>query len=124
MSKPYSKDLRSRVVAAIEDGLSRRQAAAHFDVGISTAIRWFQRLQETGSVSPLPMGGDHRSHLTGQRDWLLERIAAKPDLTLAAIREELAERGCRVGHATVWRFFHKEKISFKKKHRSLRARQA
>ena len=39
MSKPYSLDLRERVVAAVEGGLSRRQAAALFDVGVSTVIR-------------------------------------------------------------------------------------
>ena len=124
MTKAYSEDLRSRVIGAIESGVSRRQAAARFDISITSAIRWSQRSQKTGSISALPMGGDHRSCLTEERDWLLERIAAEPDLTLAAIRRELAERGRPVGHATVWRFFNKEKISFKKKHSGLRARQA
>jgi len=124
MTHPYSEDLRSRVVAAIDQGMSRRQAAVHFDISIASAVRWSQRSRETGSVSALPMGGDHRSQLTAEREWLLERIAAEPDLTLSAIRRELAERGRQVGHATVWRFFEKEKISFKKKHPAIRARQA
>ena len=66
MSKPYSEDLRERVVAAVEGGLSRRQAASMFDVGISTVIRWVQRFRTTGSFLAKPMGGDHRSRLTDQ----------------------------------------------------------
>jgi len=63
MTKAYSEDLRSRVVGAIESGISRRQAAAQFDISITSAIRWSQRSQKTGSISALPMGGDHRSCL-------------------------------------------------------------
>ena len=52
MGKPYSVDLRRRVVAAIEAGMSRNQAARQFGVAISTAIGWMERMQETGSVAP------------------------------------------------------------------------
>jgi transposase len=121
---PYSTDLRVRVVGAVQGGLSCRQAAARFGVGVSTAILWMQRYRATGSVAPRPMGGDRRSRLTGERDWLLARIAAKPDLTLEEIRGELAARGLHVGHGTVWRFFAKEGISFKKNRARLRARPA
>jgi len=51
MSKPYSEDLRKRAVAAVEGGLSRRQAAGVFDVGISTVIRWVRRFRATGSIA-------------------------------------------------------------------------
>ncbi len=58
MGKPYSMDLRERLVAAVEHGhLSRRQAAARFGVGVSTAINWVRRLRDTGSVAPGQMGG-------------------------------------------------------------------
>ena len=58
MSKPYSDDLRQRVVASVEqEGLSRRQAAARYDIGISTVIRWVVRFRGTGSVSPGKIGG-------------------------------------------------------------------
>lgn len=57
MGKPYSLDLRKRVVAALEGGLSRNQAAKRFGIGISTAINWARRLRETGSVEPGQMGG-------------------------------------------------------------------
>lgn len=125
MSKPYSLDLRKRVVAAVEGGLSCRQAAALFDVGVSTVIRWRRRARETGSATAKPMGGDRRSLLVGEpRVWLLERIAAEPDLTLEELRDELAERGVVVGYGTVWRFFEREAITFKKKRARGRARAA
>ena len=58
MAKPYSIDLRERVVAAVETGgLSRRRAASHFGVGVSTVINWVRRFRATGSVAPGQMGG-------------------------------------------------------------------
>ena len=124
MSKPYSEDLRERVVSAVEGGLPRRQAAEIFDVGVSSVVRWVQRFRATGTVTAKPMGGDHRSRLTGERDWLLERIAAEPDLTLEELRDELKVRGVIVGYGTVWRFFEREDITFKKKRAGGRARAA
>jgi transposase len=124
MSKPYSEDLRERVVAAVEGGLSRRQAAGLFDLGISTVVHWVRRFRETGSVAAKPMGGDHRSLLTQERGWLLERIEEEPDLTIEELRDELKTRGVIVGYGTVWRFFEREDITVKKKRAGSRARAA
>lgn len=114
MAKPFSDDLRVRVVEAVKCGVSRREAAEQFGVSASSAIRWVALEKETGCVSHRPMGGDHSSKLTGQRDFLLELVAAEPDLTLEEIRHLLARREVKVGYGTVWRFFDKEKITFKK----------
>jgi transposase len=124
MARPYSEDLRERVVAAVEGGLSRRQAAALFGVGISTVVRWVRRFRETGSVAAKPMGGDRRSRLTQERGWILQRIEAEPDLTVEELRSELKQRGISVGYGTVWRFFEREDITFKKKRVRGRARAA
>jgi transposase len=124
MAKPYSLDLRERVVAAVDRGMSRRQAAALFGVGISTVVNWVKRWRSSGSVAAKPMGGDHRSRLTNERGWILERIDAVPDLTLEELRDELKERGVIVGYGTVWRFFEREAISFKKNRARGRARAA
>ena len=115
MAKPYSSDLRKRVVAAVErGGLSRRRAAAQFGVGISTVIRWVRRFRETGSVAPRQMGGYKPKKIDGEhRDWLLERTREK-DFTLRGLVAELAERGLKVDYRTVWHFVHAEKLSFKK----------
>ena len=115
MGKPYSIDLRERVVAAVEEGrLSRRQAAERFGVGISTAINWVRRFRETGSVAPGQMGGHKPKAIRGaHRDWLLERCREK-DFTLRGLVAELADRGLKVDYRAVWNFVHAEKLSYKK----------
>ena len=123
MARPYSLDLRERVVAAVEKGgMSRRRAAAPFGVGISTVINWVRRLRETGSVAPGKMGGHKPKAIAGEhRAWLLQR-AKDRDFTLRGLVAELAERGLKVDYRSVWNFVHAEKLSFKKKRRGQRAR--
>ena len=122
MGKPYSLDLRKRVVAAIEGGMSRNQAAKRFGVAISTAIGWMQRVEETGSVEPGQMGGHKPRAISGaHRVWLLERIK-DGDFTLRGLVVELAERGLKVDYRSVWEFVHAEKLSFKKKRGGWRTR--
>src|ERR1700716_925827 len=101
MARPYSRDLRERVVGAVESGVSRRKAAAVFGVGIATVIEWMRVWRHSGRLEAKPMGGDRNSRLKEERVWLLERIAAAPDLTLEEIRAELAARGKPVGYGTV-----------------------
>ena len=103
MARPYSSDLRERVVEAVEqEGLSRRQAAARFGVGIKTAIDWVQRFRETGSVAALPMGGQRPKKIVGEyRDWLVQRCRAG-DFTLRGLVAELADRGLQVDYHTMW----------------------
>lgn len=121
MGRPYSLDLRERVVSAVEKGLSLRQAAAQFGVGVSTAINWTRRMRETGSVAPGQMGGHKPKAIAGeQRVWLVGRIQGQ-DFTLRGLVAELAERGVKVDYRTVWNFVHAEKLSFKKKRRRQRA---
>ena len=118
MSKPYSMDLRERVVGAVEeDGLSRRQAAARFGISVSTAINWLRRYRETGSVAPGQMGGHRPKKIIGaHRDWLLARGIAL-DFTLRGLQGELAGRGLKVDYRTLWSFVRGEKLSFKKNRR-------
>ena len=115
MGKPYSNDLRERVVAAVQSGgLSCNQAAKQFGVAISTAINWVNRLRETGSVAPGKMGGHKPRAISGEhRVWLLQRIK-DGDFTLRGLVVELAERGLKVDYRSVWEFVHAEKLSFKK----------
>jgi transposase len=115
MAKPFSTDLRERVISAVETGrMSRRQAAAHFAVGVSTVIDWVARFRETGSVEPGQMGGHRPKLISGDyRSWLLERVK-NGDFTLRGLVVELAERGLKVDYHTMWTFAHDEKLSFKK----------
>ena len=116
MARALSPDLRERVIAAVDGGVSRRKAAALFKVSASAVIKWVQQFRQTGQVAAKPMGGDRRSRLTGERSWLLSRIKERPELTLEEIRGELAARGVRVGYGTVWRFCAGSGLSYKKDH--------
>lgn len=114
MPKPYSRDLRERVVRAVEAGASCHESAAAFEVSPSSAIRWVARWRQTGSVAAKLMGGK-RSPLDAHKQWLLELIAAEPDLTLEEIRGRLRARDLAVSASSVWRFCDRHDITFKKK---------
>lgn len=115
MAKPYSMDLRERAMARVAAGESARTVAAALKVGVSSVIKWTQRQKRTGNVAAGKMGG-HRPYLLsgGHKIWVLERVASDPDVTLRGLAEELAKRGLVIDHATVGRFLHREKQSFKK----------
>jgi putative transposase len=115
MVRPYSIDLRDRVILAVEqEGLSRNAAARRFGVAISTAVNWLQRYAQTGNCNPGQIGGHRPRKLIGaHRDWLLERT--QTDFTLRGLVSELAGRGVDVDYRTVWSFVHDEGLSFKKK---------
>jgi transposase len=118
MVKALSVDLRRRVVAAIENGLSRHQAAERFGVSASSAIRWHDRLKKQGDVLPQKQGGDRRSdRIEAEADFLLGEIDARPDITLAELQEKLKARGISAGIGTLWRFFDRRHITFKKSRR-------
>jgi len=114
MAKPLDKDLRIRIVDAIEGGMSRRTAAKHFCVSPSAAIKLMRRYYATGSVEPDKMGGHRQPVLQYERDWVLARIAEEPDITIRALADELAERGIHVSHVSVWNLLKRENQSHKK----------
>jgi transposase len=111
MARPYSLDLRERVVASVLAGASCRTVAA---VSVASVVKWSQRFRMSGSVAAKPMGGRRPRSLAGERDWLLVRLAAVPDLTLRGLVAELAERGIVTSYGSVWRIVHDARISFKK----------
>ena len=87
MAGSCSVDLRKRVVAAVKGGMSRRQAAAHYQVGVSSAIRWVAREEETGDITPKKLGGDQRSKaIEAQADVILALVADRPDMTLEELK--------------------------------------
>lgn len=79
MAKGYSKDLRERAVALVEDGESRREAARVLNLAPSTAVRWLDRWTSTGSVEAKPGTGHSRSPLKQHERWLLDLVAREPD---------------------------------------------
>ena len=121
MARPYSMDLRQRVIGAVEEEkVSRHEAASRFGVSASAAIKWVKRFETTGSAAPGRMGGHRPKAIRDEHaDWLRARIRER-DFTLRGLIEELAERGLRVGYRAVWNFVHAEKLSFKKNRRRQR----
>src|ERR1700691_4804093 len=115
MSAPRSVDLRSRVVAEVEAGSSRRGAAGRFKVGASSAIRWVLLKAETGSLEP-QRRRKPRSPLEAHKDWLLALTSAAPDLTLEQTVERIGcELGLKTSTSAVDRFYDRHGVSFKKK---------
>ena len=115
MAKSLSIDLRERVIAVIDGGVSRRQAAARFGVSVSSAIRWHALARRSGDATPKRQGGDRRSgRIEAYAGVILDAVAKQSDITLAELRNLLAGRGVSVGIATLWRFFARRKITLKK----------
>ncbi len=118
MTKPYSDDLRERVLSSVWGGASIRGAAARFGVSPSFVSKLGSRYRRTGSVAPDPQGGDHRSEeIEAHGDWLLGRVEKTPDITLAELCAELRDRGLKTVPSTVWRFFDRHGLTFKKRQR-------
>ena len=116
MSKALSLDLRTRVLAAIGDGLSCRQAALRFGVSASSAIRWRALERAQGDARPKALGGDRRSgRIEAHAGLILSLVEEMPDITLVEIKTALAENDIGVGVATLWRFFDRRRITFKKR---------
>lgn len=126
MAKTYGVDLRGRVIAAVEGGMSRRSAAERFQVAISTAIRWVRVWREDGRGIAKPKGGDTRSHrIEAYREAILGAIETRKDITLAELAVWLArEHALRVAPSTVHRFLARHRITLKKSRRTPASRNA
>lgn len=115
MARAYSDDLRERVAAAVLSGRSGREVAATFGVSVASALKWSQRLRETGSACARPMSGYKPRVLASEQQWMLLRLEECPHLTVRGLAAELAERGLSVSPNTVWSLLRKAGHSFKKK---------
>jgi transposase len=124
MPRPYSNDLRERVAASVAVGRTCRETAALFGVSVASVVRWSQRQRASGTASAHRMGRQSGRELAPQRDWLLERVAAQPSVSVRGLAAELAERGVRAAPVSVWRVLKEAGFSFKKNAVRQRAGQA
>lgn len=116
MAQALSMDLRIRLLAAVDDGMSCRAAAARFGVAPSTAIRWQAQRRDTGNFAPKPQGGDMRSRRVEDRgDDILALWEARKDITLEELRLALVEIGLTVSVAGLHRFFARRGLTRKKR---------
>ena len=113
--RPYSEDLRQRVVQACDDGLlTRDEIAEQFQVSTSWIRRLLQRRRETGSISALPGGRGPEPKLSdAQRDRLAKLVRERPDLTLAQLKKRCRLSCCI---ATVHNVLKSMGLSYKKNH--------
>jgi len=123
MAKTLSLDLRERVVAAVLQDMSCRQAAARFGVSPANAIRWCSLQRDTGSPKAKPQGGDRRSgHIQAQAAVILSLLEQRSDITLVELQAELDAAGHHFGIGTLWRFFDRHALTWKKNGARQRAR--
>jgi transposase len=116
MGHSYSMDLRERVVASVNEGLSRREAARVFKMSDSCAVKLMQRVAATGSAAPArqgrPPGG---GKLAPHRDFLITRVTEKPDITMPELAVELlAARGVSATAPSLSRVLCAAGFSYKK----------
>ena len=104
MARPYSVDLRERVVRAVEAGASRRATAAKFEVSPSFVVKLMQRWRRHGTVQPERIGGRKRAKLAGHAERVQALLAAEPDLTIGELRGRLAAEGIAVSRSALGRF--------------------
>ena len=88
MTRSLSADIRGRVIAAISEGVSTRQAAHQFRIGISTAGNWYRRFLQTGETAARKRGQSSRSRLDPHESFILGLIDETPDITLAECRKD------------------------------------
>jgi transposase len=119
MSRALSVDLRVRVLAAVAQGLSHRQAGERFGVSAASVSRWRAREREQGDVRPKALGGDRRSgRIEAASETVLAILGDERDITVEELRRRLAEKGLIFGEGTIRRFFARHGITRKKRRRT------
>lgn len=115
MPKPYSIDLRERVVAMILSGMKYREAAERFAVSVASVSRWLELHRRAGTVAPEPFGGRKTSTLAPHENKIRALVAGEPDLTLDAMVERLAADGIQTRRTTLHRYLQKLGLTLKKR---------
>ena len=116
MTAPMSQDLRQRIVRAVAQGRSARQAAHRFEVSPSAAVKLMQRVRQTGSTAPCKIGGYRRPLLEPHAETLREMVESKKGITLREIQARLADQGIEVkALSTIADMLHRLGLSHKKR---------
>jgi transposase len=118
--KPYSKDLRMKVLAAVDRGTPREEVAEVFGVSVASIKRWLKRRRETGEVEPKPNPGPPPAKKGSSLEQALpSQLHTNPDFTLEEHRELFEETyGISVSTSSVSRAFERLGLPLKKRHSS------
>ena len=114
MAKPYSLDLRDRVITAIEAGHSQSAVARLLKIGRRTVVRYVGLWQTTGQVEPKKFGGHKKHKLVVHADKVKELIKLEPDQTVAELQAKLEKASIKVSASAINRFLKVSKITYKK----------
>lgn len=116
MAKVLSVDLRTRVLAAVSQGATHREAAGRFGVSAASVSRWRALERERGDVRPGAVGGDRRSgRIEAQATLILQTLDDTRDATIDELRRALGAKGHWFGYGTLRRFFTRHRITRKKR---------
>jgi transposase len=116
MARAYSFDLRSRVLDAIDSGLSTHKAAKRFSIGVASAVRWHRAWRDHGERVARKQGPKGGGKLDEHAGFIFDLLKEHPDITLVEIGERLAaERAISAVASTIWLFFDRRDITFKKR---------
>ncbi len=110
MPKPYSLDLRERVLEAASEGLTVEEAAARFRVSAASIVRWRRLARERGDPRGRSYGGGRPSRIEAARETIFDLLDENPALTTEELRAALAERGLAFGYATVYGFLRRNGV--------------
>jgi putative transposase len=114
MAKPYSSDLRERVIEAIKAGHTQSEAATMLKVCLRTVNGYVKRWRITGSVAPNKFGGHKKHKLAEHVDKVKALIKAEPDQTVAELQAKLEEAKIKASASAINRFLKVSKITYKK----------
>src|SRR5258705_6059377 len=103
MGKPYSEDLRERVIGAAQDGATIPEIAEQFGVSISSVVRFRRLHRETGSVSPAKFGGDKGYSFAAHEEVVREFVAEQSDITPGGLQAVLATEDGAGGQSSRFR---------------------
>ena len=103
MPRPYSVDLRERVVRSVEGGLSCRQTAKRFHVSVSFVIKLLQRWRQRETVEPAVFGGHKTSALSAHADRVRALVASEPEATIDDLCDQLDQEGIQASRSAVGR---------------------
>jgi transposase len=120
MARSYSSDLRERVVEAIDEGATRREAAERYAVSVSSAVRWHQAWRNEGRCEARPFGGS-RSPLDDYAEQIVALIEEQPDRTLDEIVVAMHKRRMPGSRTALHRFLERHGITLKKSPARIRA---
>jgi transposase len=118
MARPYSEDLRERIVRAVETGMSRNKVAKQFDVSISCVVKLMQRWNRQGTVKADRLGGWRKPVLGPHEERIRSLVAAHRDITLKELCEALALAGVVTKRSTLADFLKRLGLNRKKRQRT------